>query len=70
MSKKSASVHTVTRDGVHRLGMIAEPYQSSKGGTYLKAGQVLSALGVLGSVASGAAGRRVWWFADWPAWRS
>ncbi|HEX2320048.1 MAG TPA: NrfD/PsrC family molybdoenzyme membrane anchor subunit [Streptosporangiaceae bacterium] len=40
-----------------RLGMVAEPYQSGKG-RYLKAGQVLSALGVLGTVASGFAGGR------------
>jgi hypothetical protein len=37
--------------------MVAEPYQSGKG-RYLKAGQVLSALGVLGTVASGFAGGR------------
>ncbi len=41
-----------------RLGMVAEPYQSGKGGKYLKAGQVLSALGVLGTVANGFAGGR------------
>jgi hypothetical protein len=41
-----------------RLGMVAEPYQSGKGGRYLKAGQILSALGVLGTIASGSAGRR------------
>lgn len=35
-----------------RLGMVAEPYQSGKGGRYLKAGQVLSGLGVSGVLAS------------------
>lgn len=41
-----------------RLGMVAEPYRSGNGGKYLNAGQVLSALGVLGTLTSGLAGRR------------
>jgi hypothetical protein len=41
-----------------RLGMVAEPYQAGKGGTYLKAGQALSALGALSTAASCLAGRR------------
>ena len=38
----------------HRLGMVAEPYKKgNRGAYYLRAGQVFSALGVLGSVFGG-----------------
>jgi len=33
-----------------RIGMVAEPYRSGRGGRYLRAGQVLSVLGIAGSV--------------------
>ncbi|MBV9379443.1 MAG: polysulfide reductase NrfD [Streptosporangiaceae bacterium] len=38
-----------------RIGMVAEPYHSGRGGAYMKAGEVLAVLGVAGSLA-GAAG--------------
>jgi Polysulphide reductase, NrfD len=38
----------------HRIGMVAEPYRSGRGGWYIKAGQVLSVLGLAGA----ALGRR------------
>ncbi len=44
-----ASFHVMTR----RIGMVAEPYHSGRAGVYLKAGEVLAALGV-----SRLAGRR------------
>ncbi len=51
-----ASFHVMTR----RIGMVAEPYYSGRAGVYLKAGEVLAALGVAGSLAGGLsrAGRR------------
>jgi DMSO reductase anchor subunit len=44
-----------------RLGLVAEPYQNGKSGGYLKAGQVLAALGVAGALAGPLSGvaRRV-----------
>jgi hypothetical protein len=33
-----------------RVGLVAEPYSSGRGGTYVKAGKVLSMLGVTGAV--------------------
>lgn len=33
-----------------RIGLVAEPYSSGQGGTYVKAGKVLSVLGVAGAV--------------------
>jgi formate-dependent nitrite reductase membrane component NrfD len=33
-----------------RIGMVAEPYHHGKGGSYMKAGQALSALGVTGAL--------------------
>jgi hypothetical protein len=34
----------------HRIGMVAEPYESGRGGRYVKAGQALSVLGAAGAV--------------------
>jgi DMSO reductase anchor subunit len=34
-----------------RIGMVAEPYRTGRGGAYLRAGQVLSVLGVAGAFA-------------------
>jgi hypothetical protein len=34
----------------HRIGMVAEPYESGRGGRYIKAGQALSVLGLAGAV--------------------
>jgi formate-dependent nitrite reductase membrane component NrfD len=36
----------------HRMGMVAEPYHSGRGGAYIKTGQVLGALGATGAVLS------------------
>jgi hypothetical protein len=37
----------------HRIGMIAEPYHSGRGGAYIRAGQVLGAIGATGAALSG-----------------
>ncbi len=37
----------------HRIGMIAEPYHSGRGGAYVRAGQVLGAIGATGAALSG-----------------
>jgi hypothetical protein len=34
----------------HRIGMVAEPYHSGRGGAYIKAGQVLSLAGLAGTL--------------------
>jgi hypothetical protein len=34
----------------HRIGMVAEPYESGRGGRYVKAGQALSVLGAAAAV--------------------
>jgi Polysulphide reductase, NrfD len=34
----------------HRIGMVGEPYDTGRGGGYIKAGQVLSVLGVAGAL--------------------
>jgi hypothetical protein len=34
----------------HRIGMVAEPYDSGRGGAYIKAGQALSILGAAGAL--------------------
>jgi hypothetical protein len=34
----------------HRLGELAEPYRTGRGGRYLKAGKVLAAAGAVGAV--------------------
>ena len=39
-------------DEPHVIGMVAEPYHSGRGGMYMKAGEVLSVLGAIGSLAS------------------
>jgi hypothetical protein len=36
-----------------RMGMVAEPYQAGRGGAYMRAGQVLGALGATGAALSG-----------------
>jgi len=36
-----------------RMGMVAEPYRSGRGGAYIRAGQVLGALGVAGAAVTG-----------------
>jgi hypothetical protein len=36
-----------------RLGMVAEPYRTGRGGAYIRAGQVLGALGATGAALSG-----------------
>ena len=43
-----AASHWMTR----RIGMVAEPYYSGGGGMYMKAGEVLTVLGAIGSLAS------------------
>jgi hypothetical protein len=35
-----------------RMGMVAEPYRRGRGGAYIRAGQVLGALGATGAVLS------------------
>jgi formate-dependent nitrite reductase membrane component NrfD len=42
-----AAAQTMTR----RIGMVAEPYHSGRGGAYMKAGEVLAVLGAAGAVA-------------------
>jgi hypothetical protein len=37
----------------HRMGMVAEPYHSGRGGAYIRAGQVLGAIGATGAALSG-----------------
>ena len=37
----------------HRMGMTAEPYRAGRGGAYIRAGQVLGALGATGAALSG-----------------
>ncbi|HEY7279937.1 MAG TPA: polysulfide reductase, partial [Trebonia sp.] len=37
----------------HRIGMTAEPYSEGRGGTYVKAGKALAALGAAGAALSG-----------------
>jgi hypothetical protein len=37
----------------HRIGMVAEPYHTGRGGAYIKAGQVLGAVGATGAALSG-----------------
>ena len=37
----------------HRIGMVAEPYSTGRGGRYMKAGKVLALLGTAGAVISG-----------------
>lgn len=37
----------------HRIGMTAEPYSEGRGGTYVKAGKALAALGAAGAMLSG-----------------
>jgi formate-dependent nitrite reductase membrane component NrfD len=49
-----AAFYTMTR----RIGMVAEPYQSGRGGAYIKAGQVLAVAGTAGSLAAPLAGPR------------
>jgi hypothetical protein len=34
-----------------RIGMVAEPYHSGRGGMYVKAGEILAGLGAIGSLA-------------------
>ena len=41
-----AAAHTMTR----RIGMVAEPYHSGRGGMYVKAGEALAVLGAAGSL--------------------
>jgi hypothetical protein len=36
-----------------RIGMVAEPYRTGRGGAYIRAGQVLGALGATGAALSG-----------------
>jgi hypothetical protein len=36
-----------------RIGMVAEPYHQGRGGAYMKAGEALTVLGAVGSLASG-----------------
>jgi hypothetical protein len=36
--------------GASRIGMVAEPYSSGRGGAYVKAGKLLSVVGVAGAV--------------------
>jgi DMSO reductase anchor subunit len=43
-----ASFHLMTR----RIGMVAEPYRSGRGGAYMKASQALAVLGAAGSLAA------------------
>jgi hypothetical protein len=43
-----AASHMMTR----RIGMVAEPYRSGRGGMYMKAGEILTAMGAIGSLAS------------------
>jgi formate-dependent nitrite reductase membrane component NrfD len=37
----------------HRMGMVAEPYRTGRGGAYIRAGQVLGAVGATGAALSG-----------------
>ena len=37
----------------HRIGMVAEPYSTGRGGMYVKAGKALAGLGVAGAALSG-----------------
>jgi sulfite exporter TauE/SafE len=37
------------------MGMVAEPYHSGRGGAYIRAGQVLGAIGATGAALSGTA---------------
>jgi sulfite exporter TauE/SafE len=37
----------------HRIGMVAEPYHTGRGGAYIKAGQVLGAVGATGAALTG-----------------
>jgi hypothetical protein len=36
----------------HRIGLTAEPYSKGRGGTYVKAGKILAAVGTAGAVLS------------------
>jgi hypothetical protein len=38
---------------ISRIGMVAEPYHQGRGGAYMKAGEALTVLGAVGSLASG-----------------
>jgi hypothetical protein len=49
VATEAAAFERMTR----RIGMVAEPYHTGRGGAYVRAGQLLSVLGAAGAVLSG-----------------
>jgi hypothetical protein len=49
VATEAAAFERMTR----RIGMVAEPYHTGRGGAYVRAGQVLSVLGAAGAALSG-----------------
>ncbi len=52
-SARSWRCSRLERDATRRIGMTAEPYHVGRGGAYIRAGQVLGAVGATGAALSG-----------------